>query len=117
MLPIHDPHDPKINLKLPDDQRKVGPIYQLAREEERLLPEYIEKMIQEGKIQLSNRQAGSPSLVVPKPNRRGLRQWVDYRQLNNFIAYSGLRRIRRCLEQPEAKMSCTVGEGDVVYRR
>jgi transposase InsO family protein len=83
-LPKHGPHDHEINLKTPDDQVKVGPIYQLSREEERLLREYIEKMILEGKIQPSQGQAGSPILFVPKPNGRGLRLCVDYRRLNDL---------------------------------
>jgi hypothetical protein len=36
-LPKNGPHDHEINLKTPDNQVKVGPIYQLSREEERLL--------------------------------------------------------------------------------
>jgi len=31
------------------------------------------------------------------------------------IAYTGLRQRRRCLVQPEAGMSGTVGDGDVLY--
>ena len=84
-LPKHGPHDHEINLKTTDDQVKVGPIYQLSREEERLLREYILKMIKEGKIQPSQGQAGSPILFVPKPNGRGLRLCVDYRRLNDLI--------------------------------
>jgi hypothetical protein len=36
-LPNHRPHNHEIIFKVPDDQNKVGPIYQLSREEERLL--------------------------------------------------------------------------------
>jgi len=31
------------------------------------------------------------------------------------IAYTGLSRTWRCLVQPEAEMSCTVRDGDVLY--
>jgi len=31
------------------------------------------------------------------------------------IAYTGLSLRRRCLVQPEAEMSCTVGDGDGLY--
>jgi len=31
------------------------------------------------------------------------------------IAYTGLSKRRRCLGQPEVEMSCTVGDGDVLY--
>ena len=33
------------------------------------------------------------------------------------IAYTGLSRRRRCLVQPAAEMSCTGGDGDVLYGR
>jgi hypothetical protein len=33
------------------------------------------------------------------------------------IPYTGLSRRRRCLVQPEAEMSSTVGDGDVLYGR
>ena len=83
-LPKHGPHNHEINLKASDNQIKVGPIYQLSREEERLLREYLAKILKEGKIQPSQGQAGSPILFVPKPNGRGLRLYVDYRRLNNL---------------------------------
>jgi hypothetical protein len=83
-LPRHGPYDHEINLKTPDDQVKVGPIYRLSQEEERLLREYILKMLKERKIQPSQGQAGSPILFVPKPNGRGLRICVDYRRLNDL---------------------------------
>jgi hypothetical protein len=67
-LPKHSPHDHEIILNIPDDQIKDGPIYQLSREEERLLREYSNKMIRKGKLQPSSRQAGSPILFVTKPN-------------------------------------------------
>ena len=38
-------------------------------------------------------------------------------ELARTIAYTGLSRRRRCLVQQEAEMSCTVGDGDVLYSR
>jgi len=42
---------------------------------------------------------------------------IIFSSILNAIAYTGLSRRRRCLVQPEAEMSCTVGDGDVVYGR
>jgi hypothetical protein len=55
----------------------------MSQEEERLLREYILKMLKEGKIYPSQGQAGSSILFVPMPNGRGLRLCVDYRRLND----------------------------------
>jgi hypothetical protein len=49
----------------------MGPIYQLSREEEKLLVKDLDTMIKEGKIRPSSSTVGSPILFVPKPN--GLR--------------------------------------------
>lgn len=60
----------------------MGPIYQLTLEEEGLLKEYLDEMIQKGKVRLSSSPIESPILFVPKPNRKGLRLCVDYWHLN-----------------------------------
>jgi hypothetical protein len=60
----------------------MGPIYQLSLEEERVLIKYLEKMINEGKVQQSSSLVRSPILFVPKPSGKGLRLCVDYRHLN-----------------------------------
>jgi len=39
-------------------------------------------MIREGKVRPSSSPMGSPILIVPKPNEKGLRLCVDYRHLN-----------------------------------
>jgi len=39
-------------------------------------------MIREGKVRPSSSPIGSPILIVPKPNGKGLRLCVDYRHLN-----------------------------------
>jgi len=62
----------------------MGPIYQLSQEEEKLLIQYLDKMIEEGKICPSSSTVGSPILFIPKPNGRGLRLCVDYRHLNDY---------------------------------
>jgi len=61
----------------------MGPIYQLTREEEKILKEYLHNMIKEGKIRPSSSPTGSPILFVPKPNGKGLRLCADYRHLNS----------------------------------
>jgi hypothetical protein len=60
----------------------MGPIYQLTLEDERLLKEYLDKMIREGMFRPSSSPMGSPILFVPKPNGKGLRLCVDYRHVN-----------------------------------
>jgi hypothetical protein len=62
----------------------MGLIYKLSEEEEKLLVQYLDTMIKEGKIRPSSSMVGSLILFVPKPNGRGLRFSVDYRHLNNY---------------------------------
>jgi len=81
-LPDNKGCDHRIELKLPEEQLRMGPIYQLSLEEEKILMKYLEKMISEGKIRQSSSSVGSPILFVPKPNGKGLRLCVDYRHLN-----------------------------------
>jgi len=76
--------DHRIELLCPDDMLRMGPIYQLSQEEEKLLVKYLDTMIKEGKIWPSSSTVGSPILFVPKPNGRRLRLCIDYRQLNDY---------------------------------
>jgi hypothetical protein len=76
--------DHRIELLGPDDKLRMGPIYQLSQEEEKLLVKYLDTMIKEGKIRPSSGTVGSPILFVPKPNGRGLRLCIDYRHLNDY---------------------------------
>jgi transposase InsO family protein len=83
-LPDNKGCDHRIELLGPDDKLRMGPIYQLSLEEEKLLVKYLDTMIKEGKIRPSSSMVGSPILFVPKPNGRGLRLCIDYRHLNDF---------------------------------
>jgi len=67
-----------------EDKFRMGPIYQLPLEEEKLLVKYLDTMIKEGKIRPSSSTVGSLILFVPKPNGRGLRLCIDYRHLNDY---------------------------------
>jgi len=81
-LPSNKGCDHPIELKVPEENLRMGPIYQLSQEEEKLLIQYIDKMIKEGKFRPSLSSVGSPILFVPKPNGKGLRLCFDYRHLN-----------------------------------
>lgn len=83
-LPDNKGCDHRIESLGPDDKLRMGPIYQLSQEEEKLLVKYLDKMIKEGKIRPSSSTVGSPILFVPKPNGRGLRLCIDYRHLNDY---------------------------------
>jgi hypothetical protein len=82
-LPDHRGCDHRIKLITSEDKLRMGPIYQLSQEEEKILVQYLEKRINEKKIRPSSSSVGSPILIVPKPNRKVLRLCVDYRHLND----------------------------------
>jgi len=50
----------------------MGPINQHSQEEGKLLIQYLDKMIKEGKIHPTSNTIGSPISIVPKPNGQGL---------------------------------------------
>jgi len=75
--------DHRIELITSEDKLRMGPIYQLSQEEEKILVQYLEKMIRQKKICPSSSSVGSPMLFIPKPSRKGLRLCVDYRHLND----------------------------------
>jgi len=83
-LPDNRGCDHRIELLGSDDKLRMGPIYQLSQEEEKLLVQYLDTMIKEGKIRPSKSTVGSPILFVPKPNGRGLQLCIDYRHLNDY---------------------------------
>jgi len=82
-LPEHRLYDCKIDLK-EVSVAPWGPIYPLSENELQALREWLKEMERTGKIQHSISPAGSPILLVPKPNRRGLQLCVDYRGLNKI---------------------------------
>lgn len=81
-LPMHKESYHQIELLSSEDKLRMGPIYKVSMEEEKLLVEYLNKMIKEGKIRPSSSSVGSQILLVPKPNRKGVRICIDYRHLN-----------------------------------
>jgi len=82
-LPDHCGCDHRIELITSEDKLRMGPIYQLSQEEEKILVEYLEKIIKVKKIRPSSSLVGSPILFVPNPSGKGLRLCVDYRHLND----------------------------------
>jgi len=74
----------RIELLGAEDKLRMGPIYQLSLEEEKLLVKYLDTMIEQGKIWPSSSTVGSPILFVPKPNGRGLRLCIDHRHINDY---------------------------------
>jgi hypothetical protein len=72
----------RIKLGTADENLRMRPIYQFTLEEERLLKEYLDKMIREGRVRPSSSLIGSPISVVSKTNGQGLRFCVDDRHLN-----------------------------------
>jgi len=83
-LPDNKGCDCQFELIVSEDKLRMGPIYQLSQEEEKLLVQYLDKMINEGKIRPSSSVVGSQILFVPKPNGQGLRLCVDYLYLNDY---------------------------------
>jgi len=83
-LPDNKGCDHRIELLGSEDKLRMGPIYQLSLEEEKILVKYLDTMIKEGKIRPSSSTVGSPILFVPKPNGQGLRLCIDYRHLNDY---------------------------------
>jgi len=77
--------DHKIEFITSEDKPRMGPIYQLSQAEEKILVEYLEKMIMEKEIRPSSGSVGSPILFITKPNGKGLRLCVDYRHLNDHM--------------------------------
>src|SRR5947209_16010933 len=59
-------------------------VYSLSEIELAALREYLEMMLELGKIRPSMSSAGALILFIPKPHDRGLRLCVDYRGLNKI---------------------------------
>jgi len=84
-LPDNRGCDHEIELITSEDKLRMGPIYQLSQEAQKILVEYLEKMIKEKKIRLSSSSVGSPISFVSKPRGKALRLCVDYRHLNDHM--------------------------------
>jgi len=80
-LPQHQSYNCRIDLKK-GEVAPWGPIYPLSENELETLQEWLKEMLKTGKIRRSTSPAGSPILLVPKPNGRGIRLCVDYRAVN-----------------------------------
>ena len=80
ILPYHKSSDHKIEL-FEGKEPPYGPLYNLSERELRILREYIEESLANGRIRYSNSPAGAPILFVPKKDG-SLRLCVDYRGLN-----------------------------------
>src|SRR5947209_3949455 len=82
-LPKHRSYDHAIDL-MPGTTPPWGPVYSMSEVELKALREFLDDMVQTGKIRPSKSPAGAPILFVPKPNGRGLRLCVDYHGLNKI---------------------------------
>ena len=79
-LPEHSAYDHHINLH-PGTKPPFGPLYPCSDSELKVLKEYLNKALANGKITRSNSPAAAPILFVPKSNGK-IRICVDYRGLN-----------------------------------
>src|SRR4051812_47989376 len=81
-LPEHSEYDHKIEL-MPGTTPPFGPIYPLSESELKLLREYLDEMLQSGKIRKSTSPAAAPILFAPKKDG-SLCLYIDYRGLNKI---------------------------------
>src|SRR5260221_4156001 len=81
-LPEHSAYDHHINLH-PGTKPPFGPLYPCSDSELKVLKEYLNKALANGKITRSNSPAAAPILFVPKSNGK-IRICVDYRALNKM---------------------------------
>src|SRR5690606_2415397 len=80
-LPPHRSWDHCINLSVPREKLKHGPVYSLTPKELQFVKKWIEEMEAKGFIEQSKAPFSSPVLVVAKPGG-DMRPVVDYRALN-----------------------------------
>jgi hypothetical protein len=82
-LPEHTPYDHAIDLKT-GETPPWGPCYALSEKELEVLREWLQEMLETGKIRWSKSPAAPPILFVPKAHGRGLRLCVDYRGITKI---------------------------------
>src|SRR5436853_2320841 len=80
-LPRRRQFDHAIDI-VPGKEVPFGPIYPLSEPQKEVLQEYLDRMLEHGKITPSKSPAGAPILFVHKKIGK-LRLCVDYRGLNN----------------------------------
>ena len=81
-LPPHQSYDHAIDL-VPGTTPKWAPMFNLSEKELGVLRQYLDKMLEQGKIQPLKSPAGAGLMFVPKANGK-LRLCVDYRKLNDI---------------------------------
>src|SRR5205807_9488411 len=69
---------------VPGKEVPFGPIYPLSEPQKEVLREYLDRMLQQGKIVPSKSPAGALIPFVPKKNGK-LRLCIHYRRLNNVM--------------------------------
>jgi hypothetical protein len=77
-LPDSRGHDDRIELNSSEDKPGMGSIYQQSQAEEKILVQYLEKMINDKKIRPWCNSVGSSILFLSKANVKGHRLCVDY---------------------------------------
>jgi len=80
VLPAHGEQDMTIDLE-PGKQPPSGKLYPLSPDELKLLKEYLNEMLKNGKIHPSKSSAGAPIFFAKQANGK-LRLVVDYRGIN-----------------------------------
>jgi hypothetical protein len=82
-LPEHIPYDHAIDLKT-GEIPPWEPCYALSEKELEVLREWLEEMLETGKIRMSKSPSAEPILFVPKAHGRGLLLCVYYRAINKI---------------------------------
>jgi hypothetical protein len=80
-LPDHNPYNHAIDLK-DGEQLPWGPIYPLNEMELQALQDYLNEMLELGKICPSKSPTAAPIIFVPKAHSQELRLCIDYHGLN-----------------------------------
>jgi hypothetical protein len=105
-LPDNKGCDHHVELKTAEENLSMGSMYRLTLEAERLLEEYMDQMIHEGKLRSSLSPIESPVLFVLKLVGKRLRLRVDYRHLNQHTVKDNtplpiMQELQDCLRDVE----------------